>query len=60
MFVSFNPIPPRGGGAESAPLTTYFVVKGLKHIEIPCNFLTFPKYGFQTDLKPPKTTFQED
>ena len=47
MFV--NPIP-SGGGAESAPHTTYFAVKRLKNIERPCNLLTFPKYGFQTDL----------
>ena len=38
------------GGAESAPTTTYFAVKRLKHIERSCNFLTFSKYGFQTDL----------
>ena len=48
-FEYVNLIPSRGG-AESAPPTTYFVVKRLKHIERPCNFLTFPKYGFQTDL----------
>ena len=38
------------GGTESAPHTTYFAVKRLKHIERHCNFLNFPKYGFQTDL----------
>ena len=36
------------GGGRICPPTTYFVVKRLKHIERPCNFLTFP--WFQTDL----------
>ena len=39
-----------GGGRISPPPTTYFVVNCLNHIERPCNFLAFPKYGFQTDL----------
>ena len=40
---------PGGGGAESAPHTTYFFVRNLKHKERTFNFLTFPKYGFKTD-----------
>ena len=52
LFSSFqllNPIPARGG-QNLPPPTIFFAVKGLKHIERPCNFLTFPEYGFQTDL----------
>ena len=47
--LSINLIPSGGGGGRICPPTTYFVVKHLKHIERH-NFLTFPKYGFQTDL----------
>ena len=47
--IVIKPIPSRGG-AESAPPTTYFTVNSLKQIERPFNFLTFPKYGFRTDL----------
>ena len=54
---SLNPITPRGG--RICPPTTYFLVKHLKHIERDCNFLTFPKYGFQTDLKKKMLTFYQ-
>ena len=36
------------GGADSAPPTIFFLVTPLKHLEWPRNFLTFPKYIFQT------------